>query len=230
MFKRRVGVQTIAAVFAFGIAIGPAQAADAPRMKAPKGFKAHYAVQEGSNPPEQGAMYFSHGRIRKEISAPPGGYETIQIVRPDEKKIFQIGMDKRVFHVLPWDSRAALLSEAVRRFGKRKFVGAETVDGQECDKFEVAPKDPGVGAFYIWLSKGSDLPVQLMTKDSDPTRQIKIQWTDVKAGNQPPMLFEPPMYSRLVEGPATAIGVAGTSAPAAAGSQDAGGKTAASPH
>src|SRR5208337_1633337 len=132
------------------------------RLRTPRSFKAGFIWQEGSGPPQRGELYFSHGRIRKQIQSPSGGRETIEIVRPDEKKIFQIDSGKHVFYVLPWNSRAALLSEALRRSEKRKLVGSEIIQGRDCDKYE-GPRGPGALPYYFWVTKGSDLPVQLIT-------------------------------------------------------------------
>jgi len=180
------------------------------RLRTPRSFKAGFIWQEGSGPPQRGELYFSHGRIRKQIQSPSGGHETIEIIRPDEKKIFQIDSGKHVFYVLPWNSRAALLSEALRRSEKRKLVGSEIIQGRDCDKYE-GPRGPGALPYYFWVTKGSDLPVQLITNDTDSQMQLKIQLTDVTPGNQAPILFEPPIYFTQAQAPSSA-GPSATSA------------------
>jgi len=196
----------------------PGQAANAAllsRLRTPHSFKARFIWQEGSGPPQRGELYFSHGRIRKQIQSPSGGHETIEVVRPDEKKIFQIDSDKHLFYVLPWNSRAALLSEALRRWAKRKLVGSETIEGRACDKYEMTG-DRGTLPYYFWVTKGSNLPVQLITNGTDSQTQLKIQLTDVTLGNQAPIMFEPPVYFTQAKAPpsAGATSAAGSSPPA----------------
>ncbi len=216
MLRKRsvIIVLVLAEVFSAAWATGTANA-QSPKLKFPKSFKASFTWQEGNNPPRRGLLYFSHGRIRKEIEPQPGGYETVEIIRPGERKIFEINPNKRLFYVLPWNSRAALISEAVGRRAKRKLVGSETIEEQACDKYQVTPSDTGAAPFYLWVTKDTDFPVQLISRDSDPSRQIRIQWKDLKPGNQAPILFEPPIYFKQVERPSSSGSADASATPAA---------------
>ncbi len=194
MKKRRFAHLT--AIFGFLLltgAVEPAHAAKSPKIKAPRSFQAEFTVQEGSNAPQQGTMYFSHGHIRQEITPAAGGPRIVEIIHPTKKTIFQIDSDKHQFRLLPWNPHFALISEGLKRSEKRKLVGMETIDGQECEKYEVTPKDPAIGAFYLWVTKGSDLPVRVATEDSDPAKAFTLQWKNVTPGNQAAVLFDPPL-------------------------------------
>jgi hypothetical protein len=226
MIAKRFVIIVFAAVFATANAAGVAHASWSSKLKVPKSFKARFTWQEGSKPAEHGQLYFSHGRIRKEFDREAGADQTVEIIRPDEKKIFAIDLDQRSFYIPPWNSQAALLSEALGRSAKRQLAGAETIAGQLCDKYQVTVSHTGPHAAdaggYFWVAKDSGLPVQFLSGDSDPARQVRIQWQDLKPGNQAPILFEPPLYFKQVARPAT------TGATSAGVSSAAGGSTATS--
>jgi hypothetical protein len=218
MLAKRFVIILFAAVFAPANAVGVAHAAWPSKLKVPKSFKAGFTWQEGSKPPEHGKLYFSHGRIRKEFDRATGGDQTIEIIRPDEKKIFAIDLDQRSFYLPPWNSQAALLSDALGRSARRKLVGSETIAGQPCDKYQVTLPHTDAGGIYFWVAKNSGFPVQLLSEDSDPSRQVRIQWQDLKPGNQAPILFEPPIYFKQVERPSPTGNASAGAASAVSGS------------
>ena len=174
-------------------AIEPAFAAKSPKINAPKSFQAQFTLQVGDNPPQHGTMYYSHGRIREEITPAGGGPKIVTIIDPTRKMIYLIEADKKAFRVLPWDPRSALISEALKRSGKRKLVDTKTIDGEECQNFEIEAKEPGVKPFYVWVNKSKRFPVQLTAEDSDPAKEIQIKWTNLSPGYQAAILFDPPL-------------------------------------
>ena len=174
-------------------AFEPAFAAKSPKINAPKAFQAQFTLQVGSNPPEQGTMYFSHGRIREEVTPAGGGPKLVTIIDPIGKIIYQIEADKKAFRVLPWDPRSALISEALKRTEKSKLVDTKTIDGQECEDFEIKPKEPGVKPFFLFVNKSTRFPVQLTTVDPDPAKEIHIKWINLSPGYQAAVLFSPPL-------------------------------------
>ena len=98
-----------------------------PKINAPKSFQAQFTLQVGGKPPEHGMMFYSHGRIREEIAASEGAPKSTTIIDPISKTIYEVVSDKKVFKIHPWDPRSALIYEALRRAGKRRFVGLEIV-------------------------------------------------------------------------------------------------------
>lgn len=171
----------------------PASALSSPRMKAPKAFQAQFTLQQGTNPPQQGTMYFSHGRIREEISPAGGGPKSVTIIDAVSKTIYLLDPDQKSFKILPWDPRAALVSEALKRSGKKKLVETKTVDGQECQNFEIVPKDPGMKPYNVWVNKSTRYPVELTSADSDPAKAVDIKWSNLSPGYQAAILFGPPL-------------------------------------
>jgi hypothetical protein len=174
-------------------AIPPAFAAKKAKIQAPKAFRADFALQVGSNPPEQGVMYFSHGRIREEVTPAGGGPRKVTIIDPLAKTIYSLDEDKKAFKVLPWDSRSALISQALKGFQRHTLVDTHTIDGQECEDFEIKSKEPGIKPFYLFVNKSTRLPVQLTTEDPDPANEIHITWRNMTPGYQPAIMFSPPL-------------------------------------
>ena len=109
------------------------------------------------------------------------------------KTIYQIEEQKKAFRLQPWDSRSALISEALKRSGKRRLVQTQTIAGQRCDKFEITPMDPAIKPFFVFVNKSTQFPVQLTTQDPDPSKQIHIEWTNLSPGYQAAILFAPPL-------------------------------------
>ncbi len=171
----------------------PAFAAKAPRIAAPKSFEADFSYQVGGNPPERGRMYFSHGRIREEITPAGGGPKSVTIIDPLQKMIYVLDADKKNFKLLPWDARSALISEALRRFEKHKLLDTKTIEGQECEHFEIVPRDKNIKPFYLFVNKTTRFPVQLTTVDPDPSKQIHLTWSNLTPGYQAAILFNPPL-------------------------------------
>ena len=169
-----------------------------PKINAPKSFQAKFSLQVGGNAPEHGMMFYSHGRIREEIESADGASKTVTIIDPISKTIYEVMKEKKSFRIRPWDPRSALLYEALRRAGKRRLVQTQNIAGQECDNFEIDPKDPEIKPFFVFVNKATRFPVQLTTQDPDPAKQIHIEWTDLSPGYQAAILFAPPMgYAEL---------------------------------
>lgn len=164
-----------------------------PKINAPKSFQAQFTLQVGGNPPEHGIMYYSHGRIREEVAASEGVPKSVTIIDPMSKTIYEVVSEKKAFKIHPWDPRSALIYEALRRAGKRRFVQSQTIAGQECDNFEIEPSEPGVKPFFVFVNKATRFPVQLTTQDADPSKQIHIEWTNLSPGYQAAILFVPPL-------------------------------------
>ncbi len=174
-------------------ATGPAGAARSPKIDAPKAFQAEFTFEVGDRPAEHGTMYFSHGRIREEIAPSGAGPKKVTIIDPITKTIYLLDDEKKAFKVLPWNARAALISQALRRFEKHKLLDTKIIDGQECEDFQILPKDPDIKPFYLFVNKSTRFPVQLTTIDPDPSKQIHIKWTNLSAGYQAAVLFGPPL-------------------------------------
>src|SRR5579871_3991194 len=112
--KRGRSFFAVAVVGATMLSVGSASASWLHRVKAPKSFQGEFSLQEGSKPAEHGMMYYSHGKIREEITTADGGPKTVLIIDPLSKTIYQIEAEKKAFKVEPWDPHSALLSEALK--------------------------------------------------------------------------------------------------------------------
>jgi len=188
---------TLAVVMAL-LAAESAFALGAPKINAPKSFQAKFTLQVGGNPPEHGMMFYSHGRIREEIDSADGASKTVTIIDPMNKTIYEVMNEKKGFRIRPWDPRSALIYEALRRAGKRRFVQTQNIAGQQCDNFEIEPKDPAIKPFFVFVNKTTRFPVRLTTQDPDPSKEIHIEWKDLSPGYQAAILFSPPIgYAEL---------------------------------
>ncbi len=167
--------------------------ARANKIAAPKAFKADFTYQIGANPLEHGTMYFSHGRIREEVTPAGGGPKAVTIIDQVTKTIYVLDGDKKTFKVLPWDGRSALIAEALRHFEKHTLLDTKIIDGQVCEDFEIRSKDHSIRPFYLFVNKETRFPVQLTTEDPDPSKEIHIKWNNLVPGYQPAIMFAPPL-------------------------------------
>jgi hypothetical protein len=181
-----------AAMISLLLATEPAFARE-PKIAAPKAFKADFTYQVGSNPPEKGVMYFSRGNIREEVTPAEGGPKKVTIIDQLSKSIYVLDEQKKTFKILPWDARSALISQALKRFEKHKLIDTKTIDGQECEDFEIEPRDKSIKPFHLLVNKDTRYPVQLTTEDADPAKKINIEWTNLTPGYQPAIMFAPPL-------------------------------------
>ncbi len=185
---------SLAAVMLLSLSAAQSSFAREPKIAAPKAFKANFTVEVGdTQQQQQGTMYFSHGRIREEVTPPGGGPKSVTIIDQVTKTIYVLDAANKTFKVLPWDARSALVSEALKRFEKHQLVDTKTIDGQECEDFEIHSKDPNIKPFYLFINKTTRFPVQLTTVDPDPSKQIHIKWKNLTPGYQPAIMFAPPL-------------------------------------
>jgi len=134
-------------------------------------------------------MYFEKDKWRMESEM--RGMKSVSIVRKDKNLMWNLMPDQKMYSemAIP-EQQMQGASKAVADELSRKKLGAESVNGIMCDKYEVSHKNKATGqteVLYQWLSRDG-IPVKSAAKDGSWTTEFK----DIKMGRQPDSLFEVP--------------------------------------
>lgn len=141
----------------------------------------------------KGKMFVSGKKIRMETEG------NVTIYRPD-KKVMWIVMDKdKSYMEMPIDeSQLPKTEEKVKGEMSRKHLGAETVNGYKCDKYEVTYK-PNKGkseTMLQWISKDMKFPV----KTADTKGKWTTEFSNIKK-SAPGDVFDPPKGYKKMQMP-----------------------------
>ena len=136
-----------------------------------------------------------------------GKLRSIQISRPDRNLVYVVNEPRRTYEetsfaelkAAGWSPRGHPSIEEYREEAQKgKLVltplGSEPINGQDCAKFSIT-YGKGPPQFLFWVSAATGLPVLQTIQRS---RNSRIEWSDLKVGPQPAVLFESPQgYKKL---------------------------------
>ncbi|MDZ4742581.1 MAG: DUF4412 domain-containing protein [Verrucomicrobiota bacterium] len=172
----------ITLLFLFVLTLG--MNAQTPPFNIPKAFSVDQKTTISGQPEDfTTKMYTDDGKVRVEIS--PRGMKMITIVRPDQKKIYNIMVDQKMYMEMPMDPKKDPLKALPDINSKIEKVGEETVNGIACDKYKFT--NGGVEVFG-YVSKETQFIVRIQSADGKMTSD----WTNFIEGPQPAGLFVPP--------------------------------------
>lgn len=119
---------------------------------------------------------------------PPGLSRMVFIVRPDMKVDYTLYPDKNKYMEIPIKEGKGDMPKV-----EKKKVGEETIDGHQCDKFQVKIiyKDGTVAEGYLWETKDLDRFV-IRAEIEDKDAKSVIEMKNVKLISPPKTLFEVP--------------------------------------
>ncbi len=95
--------------------------------------------------------------------------------------------------------RGTMSEEQIAEFGKRKLLGKETVNGYECDKYLVEPKDGSQGTFTQWVSEKLQFPVKFTSEGGG--NDVQFELTNIQEGPVEDSLFTIPSGYQKMEMP-----------------------------
>ncbi|MCG8431982.1 MAG: DUF4412 domain-containing protein [Candidatus Omnitrophica bacterium] len=139
----------------------------------------------------QGRIAVSQDRARMEL----GGMTTI--VRTDLGVIWMLIPQQRMYMEMPLDAQhlAAVGADNPQEL-EREFLGMETVEGEEVEKYRIL-YDTGEqeAAIIAWIRPESEIPVKTVAEDGS----WEMAYHDIREGPQPDRLFDVPSgYQMLV--------------------------------
>ncbi|MCK5682111.1 DUF4412 domain-containing protein [bacterium] len=147
-------------------------------------YSADMETTSGGQVVAQGKIFFKGEMSRHEMSQ--GGRKIILISRPDkgvawtlmpqEKRYLEMAIDPEEGDDMPGDWNQELGKEA-------KKLGSETVNGVDCNKYELA--DEGEKVTY-WIAKKESLPVRVISDEAE------VNYRNINSAPQPDHLFKVP--------------------------------------
>ena len=137
----------------------------------------------------QSKIYASGNKIRMDMK------EGIMIIRVDQQVSWMLMPSEKMYMENPIDtSRVPQTSKNFNSETERVSLGAETVDGQQAEKFKITYTDNGkTESVYQWLVN-QEIPVKVAAIDGSWSTEYK----SLVVGAQPADLFEVPSdYSKM---------------------------------
>jgi outer membrane lipoprotein-sorting protein len=188
--NKRNPVALIAVVLALACSVLPAQAqlANIPQFSADISSKMHGGEST------QGKMYFGGSKIRMDMNA--GGHDMQIITDPAKQTSYMIMPQQKMYmemntagmagrgrtpEVKPVDPQNPCANQPGTTCKK---VGAETVNGRSCDKWELTGQH---GKKTLWIDQKLHFPIRTVSDDS-----TTLEMTNIKEGTQPASLFQVP--------------------------------------
>lgn len=146
----------------------------------------------------QGKVFVKGDKMRNEINM--DGQTNITITRPDKKVVWVAMPQQKMYMEMPLSDKMqqqiALKDPEVR--ARMKHLGTETVNGYECDKYEMSNMVEGKTVTqHVWVAKKFGLPIKSMTTDGS----MSMEYRDIKVGGVADSVFEMPQGYQKMEMP-----------------------------
>ena len=142
-----------------------------------------------------GKVYVKDNKMRNELQV--AGMPTVHILRPDKKVVWIIMPQQKAYMEMPFSQEAQqkLLPLTEEQKAKMKKVGAETVNGYACDKYETSLSHQGKAVqVFTWLATDLNLPIKTMSADG----AFAMEYQDIKPGAVADTMFEVPQgYQKM---------------------------------
>ena len=137
-------------------------------------------------------LYVADNKTRTEVQQGP--LRVVTISRPDEKIVYILLPEQKLFVEKPFLEEDGLLAYIADKNAERELVGTETVKEQTCDKYKVTMRGK---VLSLWVNKNTRTPVQMASAG----QKSRIEWTNVQVGPQPAELLKPPAdYRKFISG------------------------------
>ncbi|MDH4230826.1 MAG: DUF4412 domain-containing protein [Nitrospirota bacterium] len=163
-----------------------------PEWQEPEQYSCEMVMSDRGQTTEKKVLrqFVDHDKTRIEIATNGELMEVIE--RRDLRVTYVMHKAEKVYFVMKIEEEDEGPAEAAAQRRKLRQVGTETIDGQECDKYEL---DSGQGLAYVWEDHKTKAPVR-MEDDG-----LRIDWRNYHVGLQEAGLFEPPAGYKRVEMP-----------------------------
>jgi len=146
---------------------------------------------------EQKRTEFTAGPIGRIIIIRPNN-RVEWMLTPSTKTYSEIVIDPKMSQGWWMPKNAAELSKSA----VKKSLGAETINGFVCDKFELTYKDKAMGISIEWVARDLEWPIRSESRSADGTKVTEAK--NIKVGPQPARLFEIPKgYTKTPTEPET---------------------------
>ena len=143
----------------------------------------------------RGKIFMKGQKIRNELDAE--GQTNITIVRPDKKVVWMVMPAEKMYMEMPVTDEAQekLLIKKPEDQAKMKLLGTETVNGYECDKYEMSTTVEGKPVKqYNWVAKKLGMAIKVEAADGS----FSMEYRDINMAGVADALFEVPQgYQKM---------------------------------
>lgn len=144
-----------------------------------------------------GKIFLKGQKIRQELG--DEGEFQVSIVRPDRKVVWILMPEEKMYMEMPFTEEAQkkfMLRKPDESQAGMRHMGTETVNGFECDKYELSPDQEGQPAKeYVWVAKKLGVPIKYVSGESS------MEYRDIKLGGVADSAFELPQGYKKMEMP-----------------------------
>jgi len=142
-----------------------------------------------------GKVFVKGEKVRNEFQA--ASQTGIQIMRLDKKLVWVIMPKQKAYLEMPLTQEAQqkMFPLTENQKANLKKIGAETVNGYACDKYETTMSLQGKAMkLFVWIAPDLGMPVKMASQDGS----LGMEYKDIQKGAVADSLFEPPQgYHKL---------------------------------
>jgi hypothetical protein len=152
-------------------------------------FSADLVLKDRDAQKITGRIFVQDDKIRQEILEE--GEKQVMIFRPDIGVIWLITPEEEMYIEMPYQTDNKRFEKwSAERENNAKFIGAETISGFSCKKYETEEEGEKT---YFWVSDKVPLPLKVQYKDGS------MEYKNIKQVSLPASLFEVPAeYTKMV--------------------------------
>jgi hypothetical protein len=142
-----------------------------------------------------GKVFVKGEKMRNEMQT--AGQTGIHIMRPDKQVVWIVLPQQKAYMEMPISQEAQqkMLTLTEKQKAAMKKVGAETVNGYVCDKYETTMSHQGKSMkVFTYVATDLGIPIKMVSADGS----FSVAYKDIKPGQVADSLFEPPQgYQKM---------------------------------
>ena len=138
---------------------------------------------------KEGKFFIKGKKMRMEggmghgITIVDGNTGIVQVLQPAQKAYMEMKKGTQAMDPAQQDEELAKIAD-------KKFLGTETVNGYQCDKYLYTYHDKKRGTLTQWYSKKLEYPVKML--HSSPEGETTFEYRNIKEGGVADSLFQIP--------------------------------------
>ena len=162
-------------------------------------FSADMTIKSAAAGMEMNGKVFVRGNaLRQELDTPAG--KQVTIVSEGANVMYVILPGQKMYMEMPktqvtLDEKEDMETKFSQE-GTLSKQGSETIEGYECDIFQIVYNDPGLGQSLVWVSRKLNYPLKMEMEN--PQDKATILYTNIAEGTLEDSLFVLPSgYQKL---------------------------------
>ena len=144
---------------------------------------------------KEGKIYVKGKKMRMEGGMGQG----ITIVDGETGKVWVLQPAQKMYMEMKKEAKAmepAQQDEELAKIADKKFLGTETVNGYQCEKYLYTYHDKKLGSMTQWYSKKLEYPVKML--HSSPEGETTFEYRNIKEGGVADSFFQIPAgYTKM---------------------------------